>query len=265
LLHFDPLEQTIYLFLNTRVRPFDDVRVRRAINYALDRAVFARLIGGQLVQPTCQILPPNFAGYVRYCPYTSRPSPRGRWSGTDLGKARRLIAASGTKGERIVVWIQPGMRKPGARYLAALLRRLGYRASLKFVSSRTYYDTVRTANTKVQMGGLDGWYADIPVASNFIEPIFRCALSRSKSTLTPNLAEFCDPAIDAEMNKAREVEATNPLVGDRLWTQIEHELVDRAPWAPVGTSREPNLVSKRVGNYEYNPEWRVLVDQLWLQ
>jgi peptide/nickel transport system substrate-binding protein len=146
-----------------------------------------------------------------------------------------------------------------------LLRRLGYRASLKFVSSDTYHHTVSDPNTKVQMGGLDGWYADLPVASNFVEPTFRCAVIRPSGPFTPNLAKFCDPAIDAEMDKAKKVEATDPLAGDRLWTQIEHELVDRAPWLPVVTALEPNLVSERVGNYEYSPQWRVLIDQLWLQ
>ena len=67
------------------------------------------------------------------------------------------------------------------------------------------------------------------------------------------------------MDRAKEVEATDPLGGDWVWTRIEHELVDRAPWLPVATSLEPNLVSERVGNYQYSPQWRVLVDQLWVQ
>ena len=114
-LHLNRLHQTIYVFLNTRVRPFDDVRVRRAVNYALDRELFAGLIGGRLAQPVCHIVPPNFAGYVPYCPYTARPSPDGRWSGPDLDEARRLVAASGTKGERIVVWIEPGLARSGGQ------------------------------------------------------------------------------------------------------------------------------------------------------
>ena len=48
--------------------PFDDVRVRRAVNTAFDREAFARLLGGA-VAPTCQILPLNFPGYRPTCPY----------------------------------------------------------------------------------------------------------------------------------------------------------------------------------------------------
>jgi hypothetical protein len=67
-LHVSPSAGTKYFFLNTRVPPFDDVRVRRAVNYAFDRPAFAQLLG-RSAAPTCQILPPNFPSYRRSCPY----------------------------------------------------------------------------------------------------------------------------------------------------------------------------------------------------
>jgi peptide/nickel transport system substrate-binding protein len=64
------------LILNTRVAPFNDLRVRRAINYAIDRVKIGRLLG-QGADPTCQVLPPNLPGYRRYCPYSlDQPRPR---------------------------------------------------------------------------------------------------------------------------------------------------------------------------------------------
>jgi len=82
------------LFLNTRLPPFDDVRVRRALNYAVDRAAVAAAQGGlELAQPLCQLRPPNSAGYRPYCPYTIDPSPAGVWKAPDLARAparRRL-------------------------------------------------------------------------------------------------------------------------------------------------------------------------------
>jgi peptide/nickel transport system substrate-binding protein len=67
------------------------------------------------------------------------------------------------------------------------------------------------------------------------------------------------------MKRAEKLEAVNPLAGDRLWTRVEHKLVDQAPWVPLIIYRTLDFVSKRVGNYEYNPQWRVLIDQLWVR
>jgi peptide/nickel transport system substrate-binding protein len=97
-LHINPTQSIQYFFLNTRLAPFNDSRVRRALNYAVDRGRLAKLLGPFfLVRPNCQVLPPNFAGYVNYCPYPH-----------DLAKARRLVAESGTTGQTVMVWsVQP--------------------------------------------------------------------------------------------------------------------------------------------------------------
>ena len=83
---------------------FDDVSVRRAVNFAVDRGAIAALFGGRGF-PTCQILPTAFPGYVPYCPYTRDPGRT--WTRPDLAKARELIARSGTAGSRVVVWRVP--------------------------------------------------------------------------------------------------------------------------------------------------------------
>jgi peptide/nickel transport system substrate-binding protein len=75
------------LYLNTRTAPFTNLAVRPAINYAVDRAQVAALLGNDS-QPACQILPVGLPGYRPYCPYTVHPSPDGAWNGPDLARAR---------------------------------------------------------------------------------------------------------------------------------------------------------------------------------
>ena len=97
--------------LNTKRPPFDDARARRAVAYAVDRGRLVEGLGGSdLAAPTCQLLPPNFPAYRRYCPYTVRPTEGGAWTAPDLERARKLVAESGTKGMRVDVLGVAGRR-----------------------------------------------------------------------------------------------------------------------------------------------------------
>ena len=117
-LEVNPKAALLSFFLNTRVAPFDDVRVRRAVSFAVDRNELVALSrGGASGQTTCQLLPPNFDGYRRYCPYTLHPNSGGAWTAPDLAKARELVAASGTRGQLVTVLSTPAFAK-----LDALLR-----------------------------------------------------------------------------------------------------------------------------------------------
>ena len=86
--HANPQPATVALFLNTRLPPFDRLDVRKALNYAADRAAAVEATGGpDVAQATCQILPPGFPGYEPYCPYTIAPNERAR--GLRLTSPRR--------------------------------------------------------------------------------------------------------------------------------------------------------------------------------
>ena len=109
------------LWLNTRLAPFNDVRVRQAFNLAVDRNRLAQINAGEVA---CQFLPPNVKGYSSYCPY----------NGPNLAKARRLVAESGTKGQPVTIWIYDipaGHRN--AAYLVSVLRSIGYKARVEYV------------------------------------------------------------------------------------------------------------------------------------
>ena len=101
-LHNNPQWSVNFLPLNTHVAPFNDLRVRQALNYAINRAKLAQLYGGPgFATPACQAIVPGIPGYRRYCPYTLHPRADGAWSAPDMARARQLVAQSGTIGERV--------------------------------------------------------------------------------------------------------------------------------------------------------------------
>jgi hypothetical protein len=109
------------------------------------------------------------AAYLPYCPYTAHPNAGGVWSGPDLAKARKLVSASGTRGEKVVVWTgdRPFMLAAG-RLVLATLRQLGYRASWKKVPGDPgiYFSKAYDFHNHIQIGFM-GWGPDYPAPSNF--------------------------------------------------------------------------------------------------
>ncbi|MFL5854115.1 MAG: ABC transporter substrate-binding protein [Solirubrobacteraceae bacterium] len=259
-LYTDPAPELDYMFLNVRTPPFDDVRVRRALNYAVDRRRIAELAGGpDLAQPTCQLLPPGFSTYTPSCRYTQHPGPGGGWSAPDLERARRLIAQSGTRGARVTVWINREKRGM-ARYFVTLLRELGYRSSLRvFPDYPTYRAAMAHSRAPAQMG-IDGWAADAAVPSEFTPP-FRCAAIVPRSADNGNLAGFCDRGLEARIEAAQAARGPH---ADTLWRHVYRDLEIAAPAVPLVNRRSITFVSKRVGNYQPHPKWATLLEQLWV-
>ena len=57
----------------------------------------------------------------------------------------------------------------------------------------------------------------------------------------------------------------DPAAATSLWQQVEQSLLVQAPVVPAYNRSAVDFVSKRVGNYQYNPQWGVLLDQLWVK
>jgi YVTN family beta-propeller protein len=266
-LHSDPAPATDYMFLNTRVPPFDDRRVRQALNYAVDRNRIVELAGGGLVaRATCQLLPPITPGYRPYCPYTLRANAAGAWIAPDLAKARALIAASGTRGAPVQVFAYDVRgRLEYARYFVSLLRRLGYRSSLRLIRAVPgYFHYTGDSRHRAQIGPI-GWFADFAAPSLFLRGLFSCASFRPGDPGNLNYSEFCDRRVDATMSRASAVQASDPVRASALWADAERALVDQAAMVPLVQRHAVAFVSRRVGNYQFHPQWGTLLDQLWVK
>jgi peptide/nickel transport system substrate-binding protein len=256
-LHVLPSTETDTLQLNTTLPPFDDVRVRRALNLAINRAAVARLYGGEEVAgPTCQVLPPEVAGYVRYCPWTRGRSPTGDWRGPNLIVARALVRASGTSGEPVTVWGSPSdplVQNGALRYVAAVLRRLGYEARAHVVSPLYFVNHPQAFRT-VQMTP-PSWADSTPYG--FFTTWFLCSAPL-------NHHWFCNTHIDGEIQRAETLETTNPTAAISAWTHIDREITDDAAWVPLVNPTTFDFTAARVRNYQSSPGG-VLADQFWFR
>jgi peptide/nickel transport system substrate-binding protein len=267
-LHVTPTSSTVALLLNTRKKPFTDRRVRQAINYAIDRAKIAQLLG-QGSQPACQILPAGLPGYRRYCPYTIDPSPGGAWQAPNLAEARRLVAASGTRGTRITVWnVAADYNGALDTYLVSLLDRLGYPTQVKDSLSADPNPQLRFADSRTAAQAAVYWIpigALYPSAFQVLRANFACQSFAPGSTGNSNWSEFCDPRLDAQISSALAAESNNSPDTATLWAQADRTATDDAPAVPLVTTSDIHLVSARVGNYQYSFPLGVLLDQLWVK
>jgi peptide/nickel transport system substrate-binding protein len=254
-LHMSPRPHTGYFFLNTRISPFDDPRLRRAVNDAFDRDAFARIVGPAF-SSTCQILPPNLPGYRPTCPY------RGGVAGLDA--ARRRVRRSRTRGANVTVWVPTPFAEQG-RYMASLLHAIGYRARLKVLPLESYYAKVLDSRSRAQVGYW-GWAAEFPSPIDVVQPVFGCTgFVPASPQVSRDPSGFCNRNIDARMERAAALQAEDPSAANVMWQRIEREILAQAPMVPTSNRRSVDFVAARVGHYEYHPQWGVLLDRLWVK
>jgi peptide/nickel transport system substrate-binding protein len=272
------------LSLNTSRYPFDRTDARRAVAYALERGELSRawaetaagLAGGVIGEETvvtCQILPPNTPGYAPYCPYT-RPGAEvlGTWAGSDPSRARQLVQRSGTAGADVTIAMSPCL-EPIAKKVAATLRDLEYRVVLETDGP------LRPPGFDCWFGAISpdadvsytAWFHDYPSAAAFLVPLLSCTepdgtpAVEGAGDFSFNVSNFCDPGIDRRMQRALDLQLTDPHAAARAFEALEHDLVDLAPMVPFQTGIDIWLVSKRASNVEISPELRLIVSQVWVR
>jgi len=263
--HVNTLTADWYMALNTQRPPFNNLMARQAINYAANRSAYVKIAGGpSLAVPACQILPPNFPSYKAYCPYTT--GPQTVWSGPNLAKAKQLVKASGTLGDKVVVnGTNDQVGTELAEQMVSDLDSIGYKASTQLLSAAVQYPFVQNSSNWSKWNvAWSAWYQDYPAPSDFLNVLLGCSHIVKNSDASPNIAAFCSQKIQAQINTAEADETSNPSAASALWTTIDHEDTLQAPWVDLYNPKQIDFLASTVHGYEWNPQWYILIDQLWL-
>lgn len=261
-LRTSPTQDRYGVFLNTRIPPFDNPRVRQALAYAIDRNGVREhwFLRGDV---TCQFIAPGFPGYRPYCPYTTSPDGN-LWQGADLATARALVKGLHPERTKVIVWAWP-ISAPGMGYVVTALRELGYHAKLRVWPdmSYNYFHYIGDTRNHVQ-AGFWGWVGSGGNTGGLLEP-WRCVDFVPNSRHNNNGAGFCDPRFERLWSRADRTQATSLAVANDVWARADQRLVDAAPWIPLISALRVDVLAKNVHGYKRAPAIGVLYDQMWLR
>ena len=251
--HLNPANAIWYVPMNVNLPPFDDVRVRRAVNLAIDRRAAVKLFGGgALAAPLCQVLPPGLPGHEPHCPYER-----------DLERARALVADAGATGRSVtLITDDSAVQRALGTLLQDALRDIGLDARTRALSASVQFTYIQNSANRVGIS-LTSWYADYPSPNVLLGLLFGCATFRPESDSSPNISGFCDPALDARMRAA--LHAPDPAEAARLWAAVDRAVTDAAPAAVLFTPRYIDFVSARVGRFLYHDQFHWLFTHSWVR
>jgi peptide/nickel transport system substrate-binding protein len=233
-----------YLAMNTSRPLFADAKLRRAVNYALDRRAIAQAseAGGYPARPTDQYLPPGMPGFRDIKAYPLTP---------DLAHAKQL--ARGHGGHALLYTCARPFCRAIAQLIQSELAPLGISVEIKALPGGVGAQRIGRRGEPFDMTLNYGWVADYPDPSNFLNVFFD---GRSiRATGNSDITYFDDPAYN------RRLAAAARLSGPRrylAYQALDADLTRRAaPGAPLFGWVEQDFFSARIGCQVYHPVYGV--------
>ncbi|WP_342617794.1 ABC transporter substrate-binding protein [Rhodoferax sp. GW822-FHT02A01] len=231
-----------YLAYNTTKKPFDDVRVRKALNMAMDKKAIVSAV------------------YLSTGVAATNPIPPTQWSynkaikddAYNPAEAKKLLAAAGyPDGFTTDLWAMPVQRpyNPNAKRIAELMQadlaKIGVKAEIKSFEWGEYRK--RMQNGEHQMGMM-GWTGDNGDPDNFLNTLLGCASAKSNGS---NVAKFCYKPFDDLVLKAKQV--TNPAERTKLYEKAQVVFKEQAPWFTIAHAVQIAPVRKEVVDFKLSP------------
>jgi oligopeptide transport system substrate-binding protein len=246
-IYSQPLVAISYMFMNVDMKPFDDVKVRQALSWAIDRDKLVKLQGGQAMS-LWQFYPKGMPGYqegkVMY--------------GYDPAKAKQLLAEAGyPDGFKTMLYTDNVDPNPKLwTSVQADLAAVGVQAELKTMSNNSFYTQQGTPNTLT--AGSFGWWMDFPDPSDWIAPLF------SKSSAVEggmNSSFWWSPQLEKMFTEAQKM--TDPAARIQKFSDMQDYIATQAPYVPCYQPIQTTMCTPSTGGFYLHPVYQIDPTQYW--
>ncbi len=246
-----PSPSVFALGLNCELPPFDNVHVRRAVAFALDRSKMERLNPGEVIAAS-QVLPPMLAPYDPDLP--TRQS-------FDLERAKEEMRLAGFPDgieEPVTVWVRGEGDVRLAQLFQQELKAIGIEIDLKQVTFATYLR--ETGKPRVAQAAFTGWHQDFPDPSNFMDILFHSRSIHPQNS--ENRSFYRNPKLDEILDRARpETDRDKRLA---LYAEANAILAEDAPWAFLFYPVDMFAWQPYVKGFRPHPVWLNEYRHVWL-
>jgi peptide/nickel transport system substrate-binding protein len=230
---------TTYMSLNTTKKPLGDVRVRQAINYAVNKDTVVAGDGGTtLADKATSIQPPTIVGRVDYDPYP-----------TDPAKAQQLLNDAGLgDGFDLTLDVRPDPRQQGmAVAIQEALKPLKINVKINNIDTSTFYEVIATP-AQQHDAAITGWCPDWSSGATFLPPLFDGRNIFDKGN--QNLAQINDEAINKRIDEIGAMTDVN--AANAAYAELDKQIMEQAPIVPLVYEKNVTIVGGNVAGAYLN-------------
>jgi ABC-type transport system substrate-binding protein len=230
-----------YMGMNTARAPFDNVNLRKSVNYAIDRPAQVRLLGAYAGQRTNQILVPGLPGYKPYQAYPIK--------GADVAKAKQVGGSAIDSAPTInVVHTTTSYSTNRAQVAEYNLTQVGFKVKDVPTPATNYYQVIQTKGTTYNFVTNGGWCADYFDPFDFLNVLFDGR--KIQDSNNNNYTYFNNASFNKGLDHA------SSLLGAArasAYAKLDQELmVKYAPVVPYLVPTNRYFTSSRVSNWIYS-------------
>ncbi len=229
-----------YLAYNTLMKPYDNPKVRKALNMAINKQAIIDAVYQGAGKAAKNPLPPTIWSYndaVVDDPY-------------DPDAAKKMLEEAGVKGLKAKVWAMPVQRpyNPNARRMAELIQADWAKIGVELeIVSFEWAEYLKRSSDKNRDGAvLLGWTGDNGDPDNFLATLLGC-----KAVGGNNRAQWCYQPFEDLIQKAKIT--SDQAERTKLYGEAQVIFKEQAPWATIGHSLVSEPLRKEVVNYKVDP------------